>query len=400
MIQLNKAELKALEESKQKIMKAKSEMPTQFAPAERASQEAIRADYERLQQMPLLRYFMDAMPDPMLVLNKQRQAVLANRAMLELIQMDNEQAVLGQRVGELVNCEHARESEGGCGTTDYCRQCGAVHAMLGSLQGRHEVEECRISQPQGAALDLRVWGTPLNLDEESYSIFSFKDISHEKRRRALERIFFHDIMNTASIVSMYAELFQMEPEEVKTLNADFQNAVKRLIEEINAQRHLSAAENDELAVTAEPIDPAELLATLAGQQMHHEVARDKQVVVMPNLPSVEFVSDWALLGRVLGNMIKNALEASLPGELVKVGYHVTPNETITFYVSNPSYIPRKVQLQIFQRSFSTKGAGRGLGTYSMKLLSERYLKGMVRFESDEERGTTFYAKYPLIWHSE
>lgn len=381
-------------------MSTGTRIPTQYAPAERASQEAIQADYERLSRLPMLRHFLDAMPDPMLVLNEQRQAVLANRALLDLIQAEDVEQVLGQRVGEMVACEHAIESEGGCGTTEYCRQCGAVHAMLGSLQGRHQVEECRISQDQGSALDLRVSGTPLKLDNALYSIFSLKDISHEKRRRALERIFFHDIMNTASIVSMYAELFQMEPEEVKTLNADFQNAVKRLVEEINAQRHLSAAENDELAVKAEPIDPAELLETLAGQQMHHEVARDKQVVVMPNLLPVEFVSDRTLLGRVLGNMIKNALEASLPGELVKVGYHVTPHESITFYVSNSSYIPRKVQLQIFQRSFSTKGAGRGLGTYSMKLLSERYLKGVVRFESDEERGTTFYAKYPLIWRSE
>ncbi len=50
---------------------------------------------------------------------------------------------------------------------------------------------------------------------------------------------------------------------------------------------------------------------------------------------------------------------------------------------------------MFQRSFTTKGEGRGLGTYSMKLLSERYLNGRVEFTSSPEHGTTFTAVYPV-----
>lgn len=66
-----------------------------------------------------------------------------------------------------------------------------------------------------------------------------------------------------------------------------------------------------------------------------------------------------------------------------------------FWVHNPTVMPRKVQLQVFQRSFSTKGKGRGLGTYSVKFLSERYLQGQVFFASTPETGTTFTVHYPL-----
>jgi sensor histidine kinase regulating citrate/malate metabolism len=59
-------------------------------------------------------------------------------------------------------------------------------------------------------------------------------------------------------------------------------------------------------------------------------------------------------------------------------------------------MPSEVQLQVFQRSFSTKGAGRGLGTYSMKLISERYLQGCVSFVSTAPDGTVFSADYPRI----
>ena len=54
-----------------------------------------------------------------------------------------------------------------------------------------------------------------------------------------------------------------------------------------------------------------------------------------------------------------------------------------------------VKLQVFRRSFSTKpGTGRGVGTYSARLLTERYLRGTLRFHSDEGEGTTFTSRYP------
>jgi sensor histidine kinase regulating citrate/malate metabolism len=47
-------------------------------------------------------------------------------------------------------------------------------------------------------------------------------------------------------------------------------------------------------------------------------------------------------------------------------------------------------MQVFMRSFSTKGVQRGLGTYSMKILGEQYLGGKVDFETNPKNGTTFY----------
>jgi len=59
-------------------------------------------------------------------------------------------------------------------------------------------------------------------------------------------------------------------------------------------------------------------------------------------------------------------------------------------------MPEAVQLQMFQPSFSTKGAkGRGIGSYSVKLLTEKYLQGKVWFVSREPEGTTFFVALPL-----
>ena len=93
-------------------------------------------------------------------------------------------------------------------------------------------------------------------------------------------------------------------------------------------------------------------------------------------------------------MVKNGIEGSIPGERVTMGCGAE-GELVAFWVQNPTYMPEKVRLQVFNRSFSTKGTNRGLGTYSMKFLTERYLGGDISFTSSEEAGTTFTARYPL-----
>ena len=98
---------------------------------------------------------------------------------------------------------------------------------------------------------------------------------------------------------------------------------------------------------------------------------------------------------VLGNLTKNALEATEAGETVTLSA-AEEGDDIAFTVHNPAVMPPDIQKQIFQRSFSTKGGtGRGIGTHSVKLLTERYLKGTVSFTSQESAGTEFCVTIPV-----
>ena len=373
-----------------------TKLPTKFAPAERASAGEIRSQAQYFLDAPLLNRLFDAIPDIVLILNQQRQIVFANGAVLTSLGLDSQDSVLGLRPGEALGCVHAFETEGGCGTTEFCQTCGAVHAILSSLKGHEDIKECRITQQSGEALDLRVWTTPLDVEGEQFSVFAIKDISHEKRRRALERIFFHDILNAASGVRGFAELLTIvSSEELELVKTSLYNLSERLIEEINAQRDLSAAENNELTVHSGPINSIELLQELVTNYQHFVAANNCLLKIDSTSTSVQFTSDRTLLRRVLGNMIKNAFEACQPGETVTLACF-SDDKRVEFTVRNPSYIPRRIQLQIFQRSFSTKGQGRGLGTYSIKLLSQRYLKGEVTFSSSPKHGTEFKVRYPLL----
>ena len=137
----------------------------------------------------------------------------------------------------------------------------------------------------------------------------------------------------------------------------------------------------------------EVLEELAVAYRHHRVTAGKNITVAAESDNVTILTDHALLLRVLGNMLKNALEASSAGETVMVGSKGEEDQ-VEFWVQNPAHMPRDVQLQVFKRSFSTKGSGRGIGTYSIRLFVTRYLHGSVDFESSEERGTTFRVRLP------
>jgi signal transduction histidine kinase len=373
-------------------------LETEFAPAGRASATELRRQISRFSARSLPLDLLDALPIGVMFLNRHRQIVYANRPLVQTAQVVEVQALYGMRPGEGLQCIHAFERNGGCGTTRFCRACGAVRAIQTALLGKQAIEECRILRNQNGrveALDLRVWTTPIKHEQEPFIMLALMDICHEKRRQALECVFFHDIINTASILQLAAAMVStVDTDELLNTANVVQSTTARLIREINAHKDLVDAENGELVIEPVPLQSGVFLRQMVETYTSHPVAQGRLLCIAPETQDVEFFSDPALMGRVVGNMIKNALEACQPGQTVTVGCKAGEKE-IEFWVHNPGFMAENVQLEIFHRSFSTKGRGRGLGAYSMRLLSERYLQGQVSFTSCPESGTTFVGRYPL-----
>ena len=141
------------------------------------------------------------------------------------------------------------------------------------------------------------------------------------------------------------------------------------------------------------VDAGQVLDELCLAYRHQSVAEGKQIPAPRVSAAVDVYTDAVLLRRVLGNLPKNALEASATGQTVSVSF-VGRTQPI-FHVHNDSVMSDEVRAQVFQRSFSTKDArSRGLGTYSVKLLTENYLGGTVAFSSFPGAGTTFTVVLP------
>jgi signal transduction histidine kinase len=339
---------------------------------------------------------VETLPHFFWVLDRNRQVVLANRNSIERLGLDNLETLYGRRPGEALDCQNAALSPHGCGTAPGCATCGALKAIASAQAGAPDMQECRICrQTDGNALDLRVWTHPLPMGIDDGIVFQANDISNEKRREALERTFFHDLLNIAGgLKNGLGMLGELDPEEQTEVLPMLVKSSQGLVDEIEAQKDLLEIEAGtyDAKPTAFPAD--EVLEAVVEVYRHHLVAMGRHLRVENTGPKIVLTSDRRLVKRVLGNMVKNALEACAEGERVTLGCK-TQGDQVTFWVHNPQYMPNNVQLQVFQRSFSTKGRGRGLGTFSMRLLTERYLNGNVTFTSTAASGTTFTACFPL-----
>lgn len=351
--------------------------------------------------MGLLSEFLNALPNPTFVVNESRQILAGNDSALREVGCLSLAQILGDRIGEVTQCIHAHNHPGGCGASEACRLCGSTGAVLESQRHHTKVQRearlTRASDSNTESLDYLVTATPIRLGgKDGYTLVSILDISAEKRRHALERIFFHDVLNTAGTLQGIVDYMRTDPNSPDTpeMMQLLKGLSDQLLTEIQGQRDLVAAERHELRPLVRPLQALLLLQSTVAQFSGHGAAQGKTLLVAPDAVDAVVQTDASLLRRVLLNMLKNAAEASEPGQVVTASCRVE-NQAIHFSVHNEAVMPPEVQLQVFQRSFSTKRSDRGLGTYSMKLITEQYLNGRISFTSAEGEGTTFTVSLPL-----
>jgi signal transduction histidine kinase len=265
--------------------------------------------------------------------------------------------------------------------------------LQSSRTGQKTMKECRIRRMvkgSVSSLELEVTATPFEFDNIRYTIFSLIDITDKKRKMMIERIFFHDILNTAGGLQNIFELLNIVDEKEKNELLEIAASLSRqVVDEITTQRLLLQAENASLIVSNQRMNTIEFLEVVEKDLKYHEVAKGKAIVIDRTSDCLFFQSDPVILRKILNNMIKNALEASGEGEVVSIKVRRN-GDKIRFSVHNNTWMPHDVEMQVFMRSFSTKGVQRGLGTYSMKILGEQYLGGKINFETSPARGTTFF----------
>lgn len=374
---------------------------TDFLPAERLPRAQILGQARNLGDAPVLVAMLDTAPGIVALLNLERQIVFCNDACAQAGGLTNKAEALGMRPGELLHCIHAEETAGGCGTTKSCHYCGLAQALVVGQNGRPSSAECLMQSygtDKAMSAEYAVEVQPLPQLGAGWLCCSLNDISAEKRRDALERTFFHDIMNRAGALEGVSTILadeDLSPAERTDFVAMLSVAARALVDEIRSQRTLLAAEKGELAVQSTDCESLELLRNAAAASQAFGLGNDKQVVVQPDAHSIRFQSDAVLLGRILINLLKNALESSSPGMVVTATCNMITPGRIRFSVHNDTVMPDHVRAHVFQRSFSTKGPGRGLGTYSIKLLTEGYLGGQVWLDPAPDGGTTFHAEFAI-----
>jgi len=371
---------------------------TYFASSARLDSQQIRYQLRDIVDEGQITEVLDAAPYIAMITNSARQIVFGNTELLKFLEIPAD-VLDGQRPGEILGCSNSTDHPGGCGTGPNCRFCGIVSVLLKSWESEERVvDEARLfiqQKGKSIACDVRVTASPLYIGTDLFLLVFLDDISSLKKRERLERTFFHDVMNTAGGVKNLAMyLAETEGEKAVRTSRLLVEQSSLLIEEIRSQRLLIDAESDILAINPRYIDTLVLFAEAGSAAESLKEAQHRRIEFLHLSPSMDIYTDPVLVKRVLLNMLRNALEATPAGNHIRFEMDIVSGD-VRYRVWNGGVIPQKVGSQIFQRSFSTKGPGRGTGTYSMRLITEQYLDGSVSFVSDKDSGTWFEIRLPV-----
>jgi signal transduction histidine kinase len=349
-------------------------------------------------QQSFINTFLDSLPFIGIIVNDHKRILFFNENFKSLLSSTSDNELTGKCPGDAFGCINAKSAPEGCGSHPACQYCGITKTILNCQNTRNRTEQNTQlliqKDNQNKAFDLKVVATPFFYRDHQFTIVTFEDLSAENRKKMLERIFFHDITNSIGALMGLSELFENDPQSIDNKSIElFSESSKKIYDEIQSQKILLYAESNDLAAVKVSVNIAELLKK-SIEQTTFLARNQRKNIVLDKYEAVYCKTDIVLLQRVILNLLENALEAIPPGSTVTCDYFID-SPFLTISINNPGVILDEIKYHIFQRSFSTKGIGRGVGTYSVKLLTEQYLGGMVFFSSVPETGTTFYVRIPL-----
>ena len=375
-------------------------MKTHFATPQRSSDRVIRREHKIIKNNRQAQQIVKTMPNLGVILDKNRQIVYANEAITSLLGLGSMDNTLGLRPGELVSCIYSDVMASGCGTSESCQKCGAVNTIVKCIKSRKfEEGECSINSFMDGQLvpfKFKITCSPFESNGDFFVIANLADIMGEedKRNKLIENMMANVKIN--GDLSALDNLIE-KMDENKQLD-DLLNTMKlgssTVIEDVIEYKRLIAAENGQLEMQITQLSAFSILDNAVRSVRTLKIAKNKDITLAPPFPSISIMTDAVILEHILRSMLKNAVEAVPDGSAVCAGYEKT-KYAITYYVFNEGVISENLQNQIFMRGFTDKEERKGLGTYGMKLLGERYLRGHVGFKSSQESGTRFFITLPI-----
>lgn len=368
---------------------------TAYLPPGRSSGAALSADVARVAEHPVVESLLGAQRAAVVIVNPHRQIVASNVRFLALAGVRDPAALLGLRFGESFECVGAEQGADGCGTGPRCAGCGAAIATLAGLRDRGAERECSLRVDRGGRaedLSLRVMAVPFRISGEPFTALFVSDLTGERRRAAVARAPVAAARRAAGELRVALDAFRRSGDAADLARAE------GLADEVRGELavHDLLAGEDVAASSLPPrrqVEVRDVLRRLSVALRSHPASGGRVVEIDSPPPGAAVVAEPAALQHALLAMAVNAVEATRAGGTVRVAIRETAHET-WLRVWNAGAVPVVVRSRLFERHFSTRGAGRGHGTWAMKLLAERVLGGRIDWTTCREEGTWFSLVLP------
>ena len=233
----------------------------------------------------------------------------------------------------------------------------------------------------------------------------------EALREDMTNMLVHDLKNPLVAASLALQLFQRrrrtgadnsaqgqaDQEELLRVAAESNERLRRLIEDI---LDVARAEAEEMPLSLEAVDLTDVVCQ-AVQEAAPVIERGERHLAESYPPDpLPVTVDSVKIGRVVGNLLDNAVKYSSPAGHIQVRVSPRDGEALVSVHDDGPGVPPELQSAIFDK-FGQAGAAQkdrrmsfGLGLAFARLAVEAH-GGRIWVESAPEQGTTFTFALPL-----
>lgn len=248
---------------------------------------------------------------------------------------------------------------------------------------------------------------PIVHDEPVVALL-IRDISREELMETMKRDFIgiasHQMRSPLASLKWYGEMLTHDAREgLDAKRREYldrmNDATARMISLVDDFLDASKFETYAAPAHMDAISLKELMAHIID--VHHPLIETKKLSVRVSQRGAEkpVYADPAMLREVLANFVANAVKYNRKGGKVLVEIRFEKDAVEIKVKDTGVGIPKDQQDRVFTKFFRADNAvaqgykGTGLGLYTAKLILEQ-MKGDVRFESQQDKGTTFWARFP------
>lgn len=244
-----------------------------------------------------------------------------------------------------------------------------------------------------------------------------KELELERTKTEFVSVASHQLRTPLSTVNWYTEmLLSGEIGEMNIKQKDYLNEIyagnQRMIELVNALLNVSRLEVGAFIVEPKMVNLKDIVVEVLNE--NNKAIQEKRLIVNlnldPNIPEAE--ADPNLVRIILQNLITNAVKYTKSkidiSMALQEGVKINPKDRtdlqgVLLKISDDGLgIPDSQKPQIFTKLFRADNArlkdpqGSGLGLYIVKSIIDQ-TGGEIWFDSEENKGSTFYVLAPLKW---
>ena len=131
---------------------------------------------------------LDAMPHPVFLVNNDIAIVGLNKASRKMIGKEPE-VIIRRRAGEILHCIHSKETEEGCGYSDFCNDCIIRNSVNQAFRGqtivRKKVKMEMVYPDKIEKVYLSIITSPFEHNEKLFVLLQFENITELTELRGL-----------------------------------------------------------------------------------------------------------------------------------------------------------------------------------------------------------------------